>query len=691
MDRAPGLSVRLKLTLSYAGFLMVAGALMLAAAWLAGQQRQPFDAPAIVPNGVISSIGAWCPGTIPSSCASFAPAAAVVLAFLLVFGLLGGWLLAGRMLAPLTRITDATRMAATGSLSHRIELPGRNDEFRELADAFDAMLARLEAHVAEQQRFAANASHELRTPLAITQTLLDVARNDPNRDTGELVDRLHAVNTRAIDLTEALLLLSRADQRAFTEEHVDLSLIAEEAAETLLPLAEKRGLSIETAGETTPTIGSHALLLQMSTNLVHNAIVHNLPEHGTVWVTTGVHPKGAVLTVENTGENLTPELVATLSEPFRRGSRTHTHRPRRCRPRPGNRREHHPGPRRNPHPHPPGRGRALRHGAATRRATARRQMTIVVVSTHLDDAVLSCWSIVAGDADVAVVTVFTGAPDDPNLVTDWDRDTGLTSNERMAARIEENRAALAIAGRVPTDLGFLESQYGARSFDTGVMAECLRDAELVYLPAGIGVPGGRVHGDHVFVRDACLEIRPDARLYADQPYCLFRPGLELPEGLRDRYSDADDILLTPPQRERKAEAIAAYHGEVPKLDDAYRDPSHGSGHPRPGDVLASRGVISRAATPSRLAGSGSGRRRIRTALSRPRRLARTGTSRATWRERSRACLLMWRISAWTSSGSPASSGSSWRVAHHLGVVLERVGDLLLLCGRDHRAVFGLGW
>ena len=196
-------------------------------------------------------------------------------------------------------------------------------------------------------------------------------------------------------------------------------------------------------------------------------------------------------------------------------------------------------------------------------------MTIVVVSTHLDDAVLSCWSIVAGDADVAVVTVFTGGPDDPNLVTDWDRDTGLTSKERMTARIEENRAALAIAGRTPTDLGFLESQYGARSFDTGVMAECLRDAELVYLPAGIGVPGGRVHGDHVFVRDACLEIRPDARLYADQPYCLFRPGLQLPEGLRDRYSEADDVLLTPPQRERKAEAIAAYHGEVPKLDHAY--------------------------------------------------------------------------------------------------------------------------
>jgi two-component system, OmpR family, sensor histidine kinase VanS len=316
VDREPGLSVRLKLTLSYAGFLMVAGALLLAAAWLAGQDRQSFE----FLDGAISVTGGLVPGNNNFFLRTFAPPAAIVLAFLLVFGLVGGWLLAGRMLAPLTRITDATRVAADGSLSHRIRLPGRRDEFRELADTFDAMLARLEAHVAEQQRFAANASHELRTPLAITQTLLDVARNDLNRDNGELVDRLHAVNTRAIDLTEALLLLSRADQRSFTKEQVDLSLIAEEATETLLPLAEERGLTVETSGDLTPTIGSHALLLQLSTNLVHNAIVHNLPEQGTVWVTTSADAKSAVLTVENTGENLPPQLVSMLAEPFQRGT-----------------------------------------------------------------------------------------------------------------------------------------------------------------------------------------------------------------------------------------------------------------------------------------------------------------------------------------------------------------------------------
>src|SRR6266480_4086885 len=224
------------------------------------------------------------------------------------------------MLAPMTRITDATRMAETGSLAHRIRLQGRRDEFRELADAFDAMLARLEAHIAEQQRFAANASHELRTPLSITKTLLDVARNDPARGTGELIERLHTVNARAIGLTEALLLLGRADQRSFTREHVDLSLIVEEAAETLLPLAEKHCVTIETSGDITPTTGSHALLLQLTTNLVHNAIVHNLPEQGAVWVSTSVRPKSVALTVENTGEKLSPQLISALTEPFQRGT-----------------------------------------------------------------------------------------------------------------------------------------------------------------------------------------------------------------------------------------------------------------------------------------------------------------------------------------------------------------------------------
>ncbi|MEW1862781.1 HAMP domain-containing sensor histidine kinase [Streptomyces sp. NPDC088194] len=317
VGRAPGLSVRLKLTLSYAGFLIAAGLLLLAAMGVFilrfGRVGPPHSGLVFTSQSADLARG-------------FAPTAIAVMVGLLVFGLLGGWILAGRMLAPLTRITAATRMAADGSLSHRIRLPGRNDELRELGDAFDAMLARLEAQVAAQQRFAANASHELRTPLAISKTLLEVARTDPYHDTDELIDRLHAVNTRAIDLTEALLLLSRADQRSFAREPVDLSLLAEEATETLLPLAEKHGVTLETDGDAAATTGSPALLLQLTTNLVHNAIVHNLSgPGGTVWIHTGVRPRGVVLTLENTGERLTPGLAASLTNPFQRGTeRVHT-------------------------------------------------------------------------------------------------------------------------------------------------------------------------------------------------------------------------------------------------------------------------------------------------------------------------------------------------------------------------------
>ena len=313
------MSVRLKLTLSYAGVIVVTGILLLAVVWVFLLRYVPDGVWLESPQQQGRPNAPFIPNRSDLERA-FVPRAATMMGFLLVFGLVGGWILAGRMLAPLTRITEATRTAAGGSLSHRIELEGRGDEFRELADGFDTMLAQVEAQVAEQQRFAANASHELRTPLAIAQTLLDVARNDPDRDVDELLDRLRLINTRAIDLTEALLLLSRADRRSFERESVDLSLVAEEAVEVLLPLAEWRGLTISTPGEQARTFGSYALLLQLTTNLVHNAIVHNLPSGGSVSVTIAANEKSVVLTVSNTGEELSREMVATLTEPFQRGT-----------------------------------------------------------------------------------------------------------------------------------------------------------------------------------------------------------------------------------------------------------------------------------------------------------------------------------------------------------------------------------
>jgi two-component system sensor histidine kinase VanS len=335
MLQLPSRTVRLRLTLLYSGLFLVSGMALLATTYLIFRSTTGVDL--IVPTGTAHrSIG---PGALNDVRRMFAGAverethgrhqglilSGIALAIMTVVSIALGWLVAGRVLRPLRAMTATTRQISERNLNERLALSGPRDELKDLADTVDGLLARLEAHVAEQQRFAANASHELRTPLALTQTLLDVARKDPKRVNGELVDRLHAVNTRAIDLTEALLLLSRADQLSFVREPVDLSLIAEEATETLLPLAEKRGVSIESSGDTTLTGGSHALLLQMTTNLVHNAIVHNLPAPGTVWVRTSARPESVVLTVENTGQKLTPALVSTLSEPFQRATeRVHT-------------------------------------------------------------------------------------------------------------------------------------------------------------------------------------------------------------------------------------------------------------------------------------------------------------------------------------------------------------------------------
>lgn len=311
MSRAAGPSVRLKLTLSYAGFLMVAGILLLSVVWVFLLRY--------VPDGAIDTSGGFVPNR-SDLIDAFAPAAGAVLLFLLVLGLAGGWFLAGRMLAPLTQIRDAARRVGSGSLSHRVELAGPQDEFRELADVFDTMLDRLEAHVAEQQRFAANASHELRTPLAISQTLLDVAMSDPERDDDVLITKLHTVNARAIELTEALLLLSRADQRSFARDAVDLSLVVEEVVETLLSLAEKRGVAIDVTGQTVWAAGSPALLERMVTNLVQNAIVHNLLGGGTILIHTESAQSQTVLRIENSGAAVESALVPTLTEPFRRGA-----------------------------------------------------------------------------------------------------------------------------------------------------------------------------------------------------------------------------------------------------------------------------------------------------------------------------------------------------------------------------------
>ena len=305
------MSARWRLALSYAGLVVLAGSVLLGIVW-AFLLRY-------VPEGPIIGGGGFVPNR-SDLVEAFGPRVAVAFAILVAIGLVGGWFLAGRMLAPLSRIASVTRATAGGSLDRRVPLEGPDDEFRELAVAFNQMLDRVESHVAEQRRFAANASHELRTPLATTRTLIDIARTDPSADIPQTLERLRITNTRAIELTEALLMLSRVEQAIDLSEPVDLSLAAEEAEEQLVALAESRDVRLVVAGEFAAVRGSAALIGQLATNLVHNAIVHNVPSGGSVRVVTSREGDRSLLVVENTGPRVPTEVLPTLVEPFRRAA-----------------------------------------------------------------------------------------------------------------------------------------------------------------------------------------------------------------------------------------------------------------------------------------------------------------------------------------------------------------------------------
>jgi len=185
-ERQRGPSVRVQLTLSYAALLVLVGVAFVGVGLLVLR---------FIPEGNLIVVGgAFAPGR-GDLIEVFVRYSVVALLALTAIGLGGGWLLAGRMLRPLDRITEAAKRARDGSLEHRIRMPGRQNELAELADTFDAMLARLQHSVDEQRRFAANASHELRTPHAIVRTMLEVARADPDgRDTDELLRRLDETN-----------------------------------------------------------------------------------------------------------------------------------------------------------------------------------------------------------------------------------------------------------------------------------------------------------------------------------------------------------------------------------------------------------------------------------------------------------------------------------------------------------------
>ncbi|MFI8460482.1 sensor histidine kinase [Kitasatospora sp. NPDC085464] len=311
------LTARMRLTLSYALFAVTAGALALAVVYVGMRY---------IPNYPLTSSNPRYRSDAPSRqeiLDSLLTAGGYALALMTAVGLAGGWLIAGRVLRPLQDITLAAHAAASDALEHRIALTGPRDEFTDLSDAFDEMLERLQRSFEAQQRFAANASHELRTPLAITRTMLQVAAADPaGQDWGKLVTRLQDTNQRGIEISEALLQLADLGHTPPDLTPVDLADTTRDALAAVHDEARASGTTLTADLRPAPTTGNPVLLRQAAVNLLHNALRHNLPAGGRVTVTTGPDPErsGRVrLAVANTGPLLTPQAVATFTEPFLRG------------------------------------------------------------------------------------------------------------------------------------------------------------------------------------------------------------------------------------------------------------------------------------------------------------------------------------------------------------------------------------
>ena len=309
-------SARLRLALGYAAFLVVAGAVLLFGIYLVLRYVPDYPLTAANPR----DSGGTVVATRTEILGALVGVSGIALVGLAIIGMIGGWILAGWVLRPLRRINQAALIAATGDLQHRIELGGRNDEFRQLADSFDHMLQRLQGAFELQERFAANASHELRTPLAVTSTLLDVAlRNPEGQDYPALLERLRVTNDRAVGLTESLLRLADASAIRLAAAPVDLATLVESTIEENEPEADGRGVGITRELDPVRVMGDRVLLAQLATNLVQNAIRHS-GTAGRAVVRTSGDGRAAVLQVESTGAVFSSETAARLAEPFLRGA-----------------------------------------------------------------------------------------------------------------------------------------------------------------------------------------------------------------------------------------------------------------------------------------------------------------------------------------------------------------------------------
>ena len=334
-------TIRIRLTVLYGGMFLIAGVVLLWIIYLLAAQalHEGNELPFRLLSGQVAATSPDC--TLPTSgtdqqftqaignCMQHQRELALnnllkrslmALIGLAVLAFAVGYLLAGRVLSPLGRITRTARGVASSDLKRRIELDGPDDEFKELADTFDEMLERLDNSFDAQRRFVSNASHELRTPLAINRTLLEVQLSDPDvsPDLQQLGKTLLATNLRSEQLVEGLLLLARSDNEITDRKPVDVAEAASQALEQTRAEATAKGVELRSTLEPAVVQGNGVLLERIALNLVQNAVRYNAPEDGWVEVATGSSAGHALLTVSNTGPVVPAYEIDNLFEPFRR-------------------------------------------------------------------------------------------------------------------------------------------------------------------------------------------------------------------------------------------------------------------------------------------------------------------------------------------------------------------------------------
>ncbi|WP_436498450.1 sensor histidine kinase [Actinokineospora sp. HUAS TT18] len=344
-DRLRGNGLRVRLTALYGVLFALTGATLLAityalvrtsgpdgeihvTVWSELDGPLPPYAPVTVPRRVEDEMRRVLDEQQRGMLSELLSNSGIALVLMTVIAVVLGWFLAGRLLRPLRTITATARDISASDLHRRLALTGPDDEIKHLGDTIDDLLARLESAFAAQRLFVANASHELRTPLARQRVLGQVVLGDPTADADALRhahERILAAGEEQRRIIDALLVLAHGQAGLEHREPVDLAATVAAAVAARTGLAEQHSVTLCADPRPAWTEGDPQLLSQLVGNLVENAVLHNV-RGGHVTVTTAADGAHSVLTVSNTGQDVTEDQLARIVQPFRRAGTDRTAR-----------------------------------------------------------------------------------------------------------------------------------------------------------------------------------------------------------------------------------------------------------------------------------------------------------------------------------------------------------------------------